>query len=191
MSLEVTKLFHDCCQFDLKQVLKQNLTIFENNILDNECFTALADSIGSNKISEIDQEQFYQWMRAQFPTLFYSFEIWLRKHVALPFSSSTAQEASGTVYNLKIINNHLKNSFLVQDRSLMKMNNILNPTWIWLLTHNIPIVYLSADNSCTNLLERMSSVLVIYCCIIIASVYRNFALIFVILDWPNVGPFIR
>jgi hypothetical protein len=40
------------------------------------------------------------------------------------------------------------------------MNNILNPTWVWLLTHHLPILYLSADNTCTNLFERMSSVLV-------------------------------
>ena len=42
----------------------------------------------------------------------------------------------------------------------MPMNNILNSTWIWLLTHHLPISYLSADNTCTNLSERMSSVLV-------------------------------
>lgn len=40
------------------------------------------------------------------------------------------------------------------------MENILNPTWVWLLTHHLPILYLSADNTCTNLFERMSSVLV-------------------------------
>jgi hypothetical protein len=40
------------------------------------------------------------------------------------------------------------------------MDNILNPTWVWLLTHQLPILYLSADNTCTNLFERMSSVLV-------------------------------
>jgi len=42
----------------------------------------------------------------------------------------------------------------------MPMNNILNSTLIWLLTHHLPISYLSADNTCTNLSERMSSVLV-------------------------------
>ena len=40
------------------------------------------------------------------------------------------------------------------------MNNILNPTWTWLLSHQLSIQYLSSDNTCTNLFERMSSILV-------------------------------
>ncbi|CAF2651461.1 unnamed protein product [Rotaria sp. Silwood2] len=138
---EITKLFYDCCMFDLKQALTEDVTTFQTSMLDNQCFSALTNSIGTNATSDIEQEQFYQWVRAQFPTLFYNFEMWLRKHSTLSKNNKTSQEASAS------------------NRSLMKMNNILNPTWVWLLTHNIPIVYLSVDNSCTTLLDRMSSVL--------------------------------
>ncbi|CAF1215385.1 unnamed protein product [Rotaria magnacalcarata] len=138
---ELTKLFNDCCQFDLKQALKENVNLLQPTMLDNECFSALTNSIGTSKSSEIEQEQFYQWVRAQFPTLFYGFETWFRANSTSSTSKKTAQEASAS------------------NCSLMKMNNILNPTWVWLFTHNIPILYLSADNSCTTLLDRMSSVL--------------------------------
>ncbi|CAF4925096.1 unnamed protein product [Rotaria sp. Silwood1] len=141
---EITKLFHDCCIFDLKQALTEDMTIFQTIILDDQCFSALTNSIETNNTtSDIEQEKFYQWIRIQFPTLFYIFEMWLRKHSTLSKSNKTSQEASASASN----------------RSLMKMNNILNPTLVWLLTHNIPNLYLSADNSCTTLLDRMSSVL--------------------------------
>jgi len=67
--------------------------------------------------------------------------MWLRKNSTLAKSNTASQEASA------------------KNRSLMRMENILNPTWIWLLTHHLPILYLSSDNTCTNLFERMSSVL--------------------------------
>ncbi|CAF3023662.1 unnamed protein product [Rotaria socialis] len=138
---ELTKLFYDCCQFDLKQALKENVNLLQPTMFDNECFSALTNSIGTSKSSEIEQEQFYQWVRAQFPTLFYGFETWFRTNSTSSTSKKTSQEASAS------------------NCSLMKMNNILSPTWVWLFTHNIPISYLSADNSCTTLLDRMSSVL--------------------------------
>ncbi|CAF3558384.1 unnamed protein product [Rotaria socialis] len=58
---ELTKLFYDCCQFDLKQALKENVNLLQPTMLDNECFSALTNSIGTSKSSEIEQEQFYQW----------------------------------------------------------------------------------------------------------------------------------
>ncbi len=55
------------------------------------------------------------------------------------------------------------------------MNNILNPTWVWLLTHHLPILYLSADNTCTNLFERMSSVLVnLFFFLVFICLFLNF-----------------
>jgi hypothetical protein len=63
----------------------------------------------------------------------------------------------------------------------MTMTNILSPTWIWLLTNNLPILYLSADNSCTNLFERMSSILVN---IVFLCTYFEF---FETIVWSNVG----
>jgi len=56
----------------------------------------------------------------------------------------------------------------------MTLNNILSPTWIWLLIHHLPIIYLSADNACTSLLERMSSVLVnLFFCFIFFEFFLN------------------
>ncbi|UJR25140.1 hypothetical protein I4U23_006499 [Adineta vaga] len=107
---DVTKLIHDC---------------------------SLTNSISTSANSQMEQEEFYHWVRVQFPTLFYGLELWLRKH------ATSTESIKGSATN----------------RTLMQMNNILNPTWVWLLTHQLPISYLSADNSCTNLFDRMSSVL--------------------------------
>jgi hypothetical protein len=68
------------------------------------------------------------------------------------------------------------------------MNNILNPTLVWLLTHHLPMLYLSADNSCTNLFERMTSVLVN---LFFFHVYLFvFLSIFKIIVRSNVGSFV-
>jgi hypothetical protein len=99
INLDVTKLFRDCCIFDLKQAaLAEDVAKFQTNMLDNECFTALTNSIGTITKSEIEQEQFYRWVRVQFPTLFYGFEMWLRKNSTLNKSNTTSQEASTSVY---------------------------------------------------------------------------------------------
>jgi len=104
MNLDVTKLFRDCCMFDLKQAMINDIKTVESNMLDNECFSALTNNIGTITTSEIEQEQFYQWVRVQFPTLFYGFEIWLRKNSTLAESNAAPQEASGSVYYfIKII----------------------------------------------------------------------------------------
>ncbi|CAF3736750.1 unnamed protein product [Adineta steineri] len=138
---DVTKLFRDCCMFDLKQAMANNINQFQTNMLDNECFLALTNSIGKITNLEITPEEFSNWMRVQFPTLFYGFEMWLRKNSVLNKTSSTNQEISAS------------------NNSIITMNNVLNPTWIWLLTYHLPNLYLSADNTCTNLVEKMSSIL--------------------------------
>ncbi|CAF0893044.1 unnamed protein product [Adineta ricciae] len=134
---DVTKLIRDCCVFDLKQVLSEHGSTVESNMIENNCFMALTNSIGTVENTQIEQEEFYRWIRVQFPTLFYCLELWLRKNATL--AETTKESAS--------------------NRTLMKMDNILNPTWVWLLAHQLPIVYLSADNTCTNLFDRMSSLL--------------------------------
>ena len=93
-NLDVTKLFRDCCIFDLKQALSDNMNKFENNMIDNDCFLSLTNSIGTIATSEIEQEQFYQWVRVQFPTLFYGFEMWLRKNSTLKNNTSQGAVAS-------------------------------------------------------------------------------------------------
>jgi hypothetical protein len=95
----VTKLFRDCCIFDLKQAaLPEDVNKFQLNMLDNECFLALTNSIGTITTSGIEQEQFYRWVRVQFPTLFYGVEMWLRKNLASIKSNNTSPEASASVY---------------------------------------------------------------------------------------------
>jgi len=85
--------------FDLKQaVLTEDINKYQTNTLDNECFTALTNSIGTLTASEIEQEQFYRWVRVHFPTLFYGFEMWLRQNLTLAKSKNTSQEASASVY---------------------------------------------------------------------------------------------
>ncbi|CAF4321187.1 unnamed protein product, partial [Adineta steineri] len=138
---DVTKLFRDCCMFDLKQAMANNINQFQTNMLDNDCFLALTNSIGTITNLEITPEEFSNWMRVQFPTLFYGFEMWLRKNSVLNKTNNTNQEISAS------------------NNSIITMNNILNPTWIWLLTYHLPNLYLSADNTCTNLVEKMSSIL--------------------------------
>ncbi len=98
MNLDVTKLFRDCCMFDLKQALSNDVKQFETNMLDNECFLALTKTIGTITTSEIEQEQFYQWVRVQYPTLFYGFEMWLRKNSTLATSNTASQQAAASVY---------------------------------------------------------------------------------------------
>ncbi len=104
MNLDVTKLFRDCCMFDLKQALTDNVKTFQTSMLDNECFSALTNSIGTTTTSEIEQEQFYRWERVQFPTLFYGFEMWLRKNSTLSKDSSISPGAAASVYySIKMI----------------------------------------------------------------------------------------
>ncbi len=98
MNLDVTKLFRNCCMFDLKQAMTDDIKKFETGTLDSECFSALTNTIGTITTSEIEQEQFYQWVRVQFPTLFYGFEMWLRKNSTLAKSNAASQEASASVY---------------------------------------------------------------------------------------------
>ena len=143
---DVTKIFRDCCLFDLKQAFIADKNHFQPNMLDNECFVALTNNIEPTTIPEIGQEQFFNWIRVNFVSLFYGLEVWLRQNVKQPTASGTSTERSTT----KIY-------------SLLPMDNILNQTWVWLLTHNLPILYLSSDKTCTNLFERMSSVLVNIC----------------------------
>jgi hypothetical protein len=80
----------------LKQALSANMNKFQNNMIDNACFSSLTNSIGTTTTSEIEQEQFYQWVRVQFPTLFYGVEMWLRKNSTL--KNSTSQGAVASVY---------------------------------------------------------------------------------------------
>jgi hypothetical protein len=97
MNLDVTKLFRDCCIFDLKQALTDNFKDDQIKTLDNDCFSSLTNSIGTITTTEIEQEQFHQWVRLQFPTLFYGFEMWLRKNAILNNSNNASPEASASV----------------------------------------------------------------------------------------------
>jgi hypothetical protein len=99
MNLEVTKLIRDCCIFDLKQALDGETKKFEMNTLDNDCFTALTNTIEPKSATGIEQEQFYNWVRVQFPTLFYGFELWLRKNSTLTVKNTSTSEASAKVYS--------------------------------------------------------------------------------------------
>lgn len=98
MNLDVIKLFRDCCMFDLKQALTDFQNKFDNNMLDNECFSALTKNV-EPKSAEIGQEQFYNWVRVQFPTLFYGLELWLRKISRLAKTHNESSEASAKVKN--------------------------------------------------------------------------------------------
>jgi hypothetical protein len=84
--------------FDLKQALSNDIKQFETSMLDNECFLALTNTIGTITTSEIEQEQFYQWVRVQYPALFYGFEMWLRKNSTLATSNTVSQQAAASVY---------------------------------------------------------------------------------------------
>jgi hypothetical protein len=84
--------------FDLKQALMDNGNKFDNSMLDNECFLALINTIGTITTSEIEQEQFYDWERVQFRTLFYGLEMWLRKNSTLAKSNTASNEAPAKVY---------------------------------------------------------------------------------------------
>jgi len=84
--------------FDLKQALSNDVKQFETSMLDNECFLALTNTIGTITTSEIEQEQFYQWVRVQYPALFYGFEMWLRKNSTLAKSDTASPEAAASVY---------------------------------------------------------------------------------------------
>jgi hypothetical protein len=82
--------------FDLKQALADNVAL-PTSTLDNDCFSALTNAIGTATTTEIEQEQFYQWIRVHFPTVFYGFELWLRKNSVLSNSNNTAQETVASV----------------------------------------------------------------------------------------------
>ena len=101
LNLEVTKLFHDCCMFDLKQTLTDNAENFQISMLDNECFSSLTNSIGTTKTSGIEQEQFNQWICTKFPTLFNGFEIWLHKRSAM--TKNNREETASVYCPIKII----------------------------------------------------------------------------------------
>ncbi len=90
----MTKLLRDCCIFDLKQALTDNIKKFETSMVDYQCFMALTNSIGTITTAEIEQEQFHQWVNVQFPALFYGFEMWLRKNPTLIKNNAASQEAS-------------------------------------------------------------------------------------------------
>lgn len=85
--------------FDLKQALIDDKDKFNNNILDNECFSALAKNVESTT-NEIGQEQFFNWVRVNFPTLFYGLELWLRKSSILTKTHNPSAETSTKVYYL-------------------------------------------------------------------------------------------
>jgi len=140
---DITKLFRDCCLFDLKQSLPEHDKWSTENI-DSECFNSLTNMISTSETISMTQDKFYDWIRVHFPTLFYGFELWLRKNAILPIENKKFEDSLTSVS---------------KNRSLMPMPNILNATWVWLLLHHLPITYLSADNTCTNLFERMTSVL--------------------------------
>lgn len=98
VNLEVTRLFRDCCMFDLQQALNDDAKKLEINTLDNQCFSALTNNIEPNTATVIEQAQFYNWVRVQFPTLFYGLELWLRKNVTLTKRSTATSEASAKVF---------------------------------------------------------------------------------------------
>jgi hypothetical protein len=83
--------------FDLQQALNNDVKKFDISMLDNECFSALTNNIEPTTGTGIGQEQFYNWIRVQFPTLFYCLELWLRKNSTLTISSTPTTEASAKV----------------------------------------------------------------------------------------------
>jgi hypothetical protein len=93
----VAKLLRDCCAFDLKQALDDSASTMQSNTLDNDCFSALASSIGTLAKADIEQETFCNWVRTQFPTLFYGLEMWLRKQ------STESTNASASVCGMVTI----------------------------------------------------------------------------------------
>jgi hypothetical protein len=84
--------------FDLQQALNNDANKSEINTLDNQCFSALTNNIEPNTATVIEQERFYNWVRVQFPTLFYGLELWLRKNATLTKRSTATSEASAKVF---------------------------------------------------------------------------------------------
>ena len=66
--------------------------------LDNDCFLALTNNICTVDNATVGEEQFYQWIRVHFPTLFYGFELWLRQHsVSSATGGYTAEKTLASV----------------------------------------------------------------------------------------------
>lgn len=97
MNLELTKLFHDCCMFDLKQALNVNKKTLDIGQLDNDCFAALTVIVEPKTAMEFEEKQFYDWVRVQFPTLFYGLELWLRKKANASKSNTASPEQPNKV----------------------------------------------------------------------------------------------
>ena len=97
MNLEMTKLFRDCCIFDLKQALNDSAKKVDVSSLDGECFSALIATVEPKSATDLEEKQFYDWVRVQFPTLFYGLELWLRKHTMLAKTSTASAESSNKV----------------------------------------------------------------------------------------------
>jgi len=86
--------------FDLKQALLDNAKKLEISSLYDECFSALIAIVEPRTATELEEKQFYDWTRVQFPTLFYGLELWLRKNVTPPKNNPTASEQSNKVRSI-------------------------------------------------------------------------------------------
>ena len=83
--------------FDLKQALHDNKKTLEISSLDNECFSALTVIVEPKAANELEEKQFFDWVRVQFPTLFYGLELWLRKNVTASKSNPASSEQPNKV----------------------------------------------------------------------------------------------
>lgn len=86
--------------FDLKQALNENKKTLDIGSLDNGCFSALTVIVEPKTATELEEKQFHDWVRVQFPTLFYGLELWLRKHAIASKSNPASSEQPNKVNKL-------------------------------------------------------------------------------------------